>query len=385
MRLTIPRGVLLDAIRGAQRAVPRKPSLPILNTVLLDAQDRLCISGTDLSISATVSVDAQIDAFGRLAIPASTLAELVANLPEGPVHLEVTDYHLVVTAQDSPFRGRLAGVDASEYVLPGDLGPILATASISQADLNRIRTDVGFAASSDQTRLSLNGVLWERSRKHLVAVATDGYRLSRIELSQARIDPTEGVAAAEQWIVPVQALAVMLPLAGQEVTVEMYERDLAFRSATEGSISEARVVSRTVEGPYPNYRQVFPRAFSRTITVPRQELMATVRRVATLASRSTHQVRLSFLEGRLEVTACNMDVGGEGRDSMTAALEGDPIEVGFNAVYLLEILGMLSTPTATIRLNEPTQACQISSTPVNPGDPPPDGATFILMPLRLAE
>lgn len=389
MRLSVGRGPLLDALRGVQRAISRKEMLPILSSALIEGRDgRATVHGTDMNVYTSCSVLADVLEPGSIAAPAAALATLIAELhSEATVTLQGTSkLELHVGVVDADFRAKIACCDPVEYPRPADLGDLLATATMSQEDLRRILDGVAFAVSGDQTRLSLNGVLWERNRRHLVGVATDGHRLSKWTFSEVRMDPTDPAAEERiaQWIVPPRALDAVLPLCGSQISVDLFKHDLRFRSTTEGSIVEVAAIARTIEGPYPAYQQVLPRSTTHQATLDLATMIQTVRRVSTLSSKSTRQIRLSFHSGLLHVSAVNLDLGGEGSDSMAATWlsEAPEYSIGVNAGYLLEILKLVPAPEVRLRFNTPTQAIVIEPFLGEDKKPP---VTFILMPLRLSE
>lgn len=391
MIIEMPRGPLLDVLRGAQRGIPSKLTLPILRSALLETCEKgLLVRGTNLDVAVSCIGVCEVIRTGSIVVPAAELATLIAEIPkEGVLRLEGTpDLHLKVSMLDSDFHAKLACIDPSEYPRLPDLDNPMAVAEITQADLQHILDGVGFAVSTDTTRLSINGILWERIRRHLVCVATDGHRLSKAELVGCRVDPTDPTKeeAPSQWIVGTNALSAILPIAGERLEVKLFDQSILFRSSSEGSVAEVEVLARLIDGPYPNYQQVIPKVSARRAILSTDALLHTVRRVATLSPRATKQVVLAFSPSILRVSATNMDLGGEGSDSLPSSFtstepeEGDFL-IGANATFLVQILKLIPTAQVSLKMNKPTQAILIE--PVMPEGAKAQAA-FILMPLRLA-
>lgn len=369
MQFTVAKSALLEALQICSSAVPGKSTLPILQNFLLSAQNgELLVTATDLDLGVRMAIAVDLRQAGDIVVPARSLVDIVRELPDLPVEFAVKDFHLVIRSEGG-FTCRLAGVDASEFpalpVLDSEGG-----FSMPSGVLRNLSERTLFAVSTDQTRLSLNGVYWEPSQGRMAMVATDGHRLGYASAVAIEGGLTHGV------IIPPKAIAQVLRVAvGDETIVEVHLADgsARFRSGV------VEIFTKLIEGPYPNYGQVVPKASARAATVHRDEFASIVRRVATLANRNTKQVRLAFAPGRLEVSTQNLDLGGEGRDSLSVEYAGEPFDIGFNAGYLLEILKLVETPQVRLKMNQPTQACVLE-----PATEAPENF-FILMPLRLTD
>ncbi|MCB9496018.1 MAG: DNA polymerase III subunit beta [Fibrobacteria bacterium] len=370
MQFTVAKSALLEALQICSSAVPGKSTLPILQNFLLTAQNgELLVTATDLDLGVRMAIAVDLRQAGDIVVPARSLVDIVRELPDLPVEFAVKDFHLVIRSEGG-FSCRLAGVDAAEFpALPvlEDEGGF----TIPSGVMRNLSDRTLFAVSNDQTRLSLNGVYWEPQQNGRMAmVATDGHRLGFATAESSEGGLTHGV------IVPPKAINQVLRVAvGDETLIDVHLADgsARFRSGV------VEIFTKLIEGPYPNYGQVVPKASARAATVHRDEFASIVRRVATLANRNTRQVRLSFAPGRLEVSAQNLDLGGEGRDSVSVEYAGEPFDIGFNAAYLLEILKLIETPQVRLKMNQPTQACVLE-----PALEAPENF-FILMPLRLSD
>lgn len=370
MQFTVAKSALLEALQICSSAVPGKSTLPILQNFLLSASEgELRVTATDLDLGVRIAIAVDLRQAGDIVVPARSLVDVVRELPDLPVEFTVKDFHLVLRSEGG-FTCRLAGVDASEFpalpVLEGEDGFLVGAGA-----LRKLSERTLFAVSTDQTRLALNGVLWEPSQGKMAMVSTDGHRMG-----YATAPTSDSLSLTHSVIIPPKAITQVLRVAvGEETQVEVHLADGSARFRC----GVVEIFTKLIEGPYPNYSQVVPKSSSRIATVHRDDLAAIVRRVATLANRNTRQIRLSFAPGRLEISTQNLDLGGEGRDSLPVEYQGDAFDIGFNAGYLTEILKLVDCPQVRLKMNQPTQACVLESAVEAPD------AFFILMPLRLAD
>ena len=376
MKTTVANSALLGAVRAATSATTGK-GLPILSLLYIQAEDgHLNVWGTNLETFIRAQIEAKVDVGGGFLVAAKLLQEVLDTLPSGDVDLNVKNWHLSLSIASTKFCGRISvgdPIDFPIFSVPEDAEQL----SMSVADLGRIAHEVGFAASDDQTRLSLNGTYWHPRYAHLAAVATDGHRLGRLELKDVRCPGAkENSEIGPGWIVPVGALDLVAKYASEadgQIQISISRSGAVF------AFGKWMVGAKLVEGPFPNYLQVIPKTSARMATIHREDLLSTVRRVATMSSRSTRQIVLAFAPGRLEIKTRNLDLGAEAADSLPVVYEGEAFEIGFNASYLLEILRLMHSPRVRLKMNQPTQACLIEPD-VEDGD-----ATFILMPVRVLD
>jgi DNA polymerase-3 subunit beta len=229
---------------------------------------------------------------------------------------------------------------------------------------------VSFAASTEESRPILNGVLWELHQDVMRMVATNGHRLARMDV------PVSGSAESTPLIVPPKALEQVRKLFGpaDEIEIARSDNHLGFRAG--GTV----IFTRLIEGPYPNYEQVIPKDNDRACAVEKDSLAAALRRVGVVASDQTHRVRLQFTGGTLKLSVNTPDLG-EAQDEIAVTFDGDQLEIGFNANYLLEILKFMPTDEVRLTFKAPERAATLE--PVGWDDP----ASYLclVMPLRLVD
>jgi len=370
MKLTITREQLQEGLVAVAASVPAKTTLPVLSNVLLEAgSDGLQLSGTDLDIAVSTSVAASVDDEGAITLPARKLVEIVRELPSASIRL-ATAGEQRVTIECGRSRFKLLGLPREEF-------PAFPAVDFSQGwrasakDLHKLITHVAFAASTEESRPILNGVLWELRPERMRMVATNGHRLARMDI------PVAGGGGEEaDLIVPPKALEQIRRLfkPDDEIEIAKTENHLGFRS------SSTQVFTRLIEGPYPNYEQVIPRENDKIATADKAALTAALRRMSIVASDQTHRVRLAFANGSCKLSVQTPDLG-EAQEEITITYDGSPLEIGFNASYFLEILKYIPTDEVRMTYKAPERAATCE--PVGWDDP----ASFLalVMPLRLVD
>ena len=369
MKFTITREKLQEGLLAVVSSIPTKTTLPVLSNILIEARkDAIRLSGTDLDIAVTTTVPAEVDDEGAITLPAKKLSDIARELPAASVRINSAgEQRAQVECGKSKFR--LLG-------LPKDEFPSFPQVKFEQAwkapakDLHKLIGHVAFAVSTEESRPILNGVLWELRKDRMRMVATNGHRLARMEV------PLEGGSAQADLIVPPKALEQIRRLFVPDDVVEIArsENHLGFRSGG------TQVFTRLIEGPYPNYEQVIPRENDKFATVDRVAMSAALRRMSIVASDQTHRIRLSFTGGTLKFSVTTPDLG-EAQDEMPVTYEGDALDIGFNAAYLLELLKYMPTDEVRFTFKAPERAA--TAEPVGWDD----NAAYscLVMPLRLVD
>lgn len=370
MRFTISREKLQEGLAAVTPAVPGKTTLPVLANILLETTDKgLRIAGTDLDIAVSTEVSAEIEQPGAVTVPAKKLSEIARELPPASVKINSAgEQRITLDCGRSHFR--LLG-------LPRDDFPSFPTVKfdekwkIRSGDLQKLIAHTAFAVSTEESRPILNGVLWELRAEQMRMVATNGHRLAKME-----VPVRSGGESSEDMIMPPKALEQVRRLfpADEELEVGRGENHIGFRSPF------TSVYTRLIEGPYPNYDQVIPRDNDRTAVIDRVAFTGALKRMSVIASEQTHRIRLSFNAGMLKFSVQTPDLG-EAQDELAVQFTGDPLEIGFNASYLLEILRYMPTDEIKLTFKGAERAATVE--PEGWDDP----ATYLclVMPLRLVD
>jgi DNA polymerase-3 subunit beta len=370
MRFTISREKLQEGLAAVASVIPAKTTLPVLANLLVETTDKgIRLSGTDLDIAVSTEVAAEVEAHGAITIPARKLSEIARELPPSPVKVAaVGDQRATLECGRSKFK--LLGLPKSEF-------PAFPAVKFDQAwripsgDLQSLISHVAFAASTEESRPILNGVLWELRPDRMGMVATNGHRLAKMHVP-LKADRTQ----PHDLIVPPKALEQIRRLfpAEEELEIAKGENHLAFRSPF------TSVYTRLIEGPYPNYDQVIPRDNDRFAFVDKIAFASALKRMAVVASDQTHRIRLSFNAGLVKFQVSTPDLG-EAQDELPCRFTGDPLDIGFNGAYLLEILRYMPTEEVKMTFKAPERAATLE---------PEGGAEgtqylTLLMPLRLMD
>jgi DNA polymerase-3 subunit beta len=370
MKFTITREQFQEGLQAVAGSVPTKTTLPVLSNILVEAtHDGVRLSGTDLDIAVSTTVPASVDQEGSITVPARKLAEIVRELPNASIRITASGEQRV-TIECGRSKFRLLGLPKDEFpafpAVKFDTG-WKATAG----NLQKLITHVAFAASTEESRPILNGVLWELRPDRMRMVATNGHRLARMDVPTA----TSGGAQAD-LIVPPKALEQIRKLFSAEDEIEVARSDnhLGFRSPT------TQVFTRLIEGPYPNYEQVIPRENDKVMTADKGAITSALRRMSIVASDQTHRIRMAFANGSCKLSVQTPDLG-EAQEEVTVTYEGDALEIGFNAAYMLEVLKYIPTDEVRMTFKAPERAATCE--PVGWDDP----ASFLalVMPLRLVD
>jgi DNA polymerase-3 subunit beta len=333
------RDVLTDALGTCGRAVgARSSSLPVLAGIQLQLTgDTLRLTGTDLELAITIDLDVAGAEDGTVVIPARLLNDIVRSLPAGALTVEGHDDSADIAAGRSQFNLRL--IPAEEFPRPAP--PAAEPVTIPGKEFAQALRQVVPAASSDDSRPILTGVLLTAEGEGVRLVATDSYRLSLRDLPGTAV-----LATGHHVLLPSRALGELARLLGSgqatdEVALRLGERDASFE------VGRARLTTRLIEGEFPNYAGLIPRSHPNRLYVSREVLVEAVRRVRLLAREST-PVRLVMRSDGLDLMAVTQDVG-QAHESLDARYEGNELTVAFNPDYLLD--GLEATPDDEVVLH----------------------------------
>ncbi len=348
MKLSLMQENLARGLSLVSRAVSSRATLPVLTNVLLKTQDGgLRLTATNLEIGISVWVPGKIDTDGAVTVPARLITDVVGGLPSGErVDLEIEkDNTLLIRA--GTYRTHLRGIEADEFpVIPG--AGDRPTTQVSQKALRRALSEVSFAAASDETRPILTGVLTRFAGETLTLAAADNYRIAvkTLDLMQS-VEETSVVIPARSYI------ELMRILGDTDDPVDIILAQA--KSQVIFKVDTTEVVSRLIDGQFPNYQSVLPTSHSTRALVDRDELLKAVRLTALIASSSANVVRLGFGEEDNPssiAVAAKADIG-DAEGQVEAELEGDPVTIAFNARYMVEALQNMEAEQLAIELSGP--------------------------------
>jgi len=359
--------LLSDALQLVSRAVTGRSTLPILSNVLLEVTaNQLRLLTSDLEMWVDCSIPAEDTEDGAITLPAKILNEVVASLPEAEVRIDTEDGSAVsLTCGRSEYA--IQGLAAEEFpAAPKPDGAV--TLALPQASLRQLIRATEFAASSDETRPILTGILMMWDAEKLTLVGTNMHRLAIDSI------PVEG-GPGEQVQMAVPARAVREVLRSLSSQVEPTARIDIGESQVRFELDRVTITSRIIEGQFPNYERVIPSEAEHTLSADRGELLAALRRADIVARAEADKVILRLQPGRLLVEAESAEVG-RAHEEVPIELEGEQTEIAFNAQYLIDALDVISEERVQIDLTGP----------LSPGVLKPVGESaylYIIMPMQL--
>ena len=372
MKVTVERTALLKSLGRVHRVVERRNTIPILANVLIRAdKSKLSLKATDLDLEVTDAVDAELSPGGSTTVPAHMFYEIVRKLPEGSqIVLEASGDRAVLAIRAGRSRFTLQTLPESDFP---DLaaGDMTHKFKVAAADLKRLIDKTQFAISTEETRYYLNGIYLHTAGSGktatLRAVATDGHRLAQVDLPL----PT-GAAGMPGIIVPRKTVGEVQRLIDDgeaEIAIELSQGKIRF------SIGDVVLTSKLIDGTFPDYARVIPVANDKELVVDKKDFEASVDRVSTVSSERGRAVKLSINSGRLLLSVTNPD-SGSATEELEIEYSADPIDIGFNSRYLLDIAAQIEGEVAVLKLAD-------AGSPTLIQDRDSAGALYVLMPMRV--
>jgi DNA polymerase III subunit beta len=356
MKLICTQNELNTHLSLVSRAVPSRPSHPVLANVLLKADEdtqQMSLTGFDLSLGVQTSFKVAVEEGGILTLPAKLLSDIVSRLPDGEITLDGGTDETLVTITCAAGRYQVRGMGAEEYP---EL-PTLVDGSVAylpvEALLEGLRGSL-FSTSADETKQVLTGVHISVNEDGMEFAATDGHRLAVVETASVEQGGKTNDKAKFDVTVPGKALRelermIQLNASAEPIAVKFDQGQLIVEWANQ------RLTSRLLEGQYPNYRQLIPKQFSRQMTCDRRFLTSALERIAVLADQKNSIVKLTLSTAEQEIilSVDAQDVGS-GREAVPAQISGEDLEIAFNVKYLLEGLKALTTAEVQMQFNTAT-------------------------------
>ena len=370
MKLSCQPGTLGQALQVVSRAISTRTTLPILNNILLETTaDGLALTATNLEIGIRKLVPAEVAEEGSTTVPARLLTDFVSSLPEEPLEMSLDVPSQTLSLRCARFDTHIKCIEAEEFP-PGPRPDEGDRFAIPLEELLGAIEQTQMAASTDEARPVLTGVLLHIDQAERTLAATDGHRLAVRKLG------ANGTGELDvRLIVPARALGELgRAFRGEadqvEVIVSKARNQIFFRAGT------SEVTSRLIDGTYPNYAQVIPSKSSTVIKVPTSELTQTVRAVSLFARDSANVIRLRAAGEGLVLSATTNEVG-DSKAELSAAVEGSDIQIAFNARYLLDALSAIGGDEVELRFDGP-----LSPGLIRP--PQGDDYLYVIMPVRVA-
>jgi len=364
MKFSISKEKLLEGLQTVQNVVSTRTTLPILSNVLIQADgNQLCLTTNDLDVGIRCNVDAVIAKSGGTTLPVRRLSGIVKELPASDVEVEVDSKNVASIRCGASFF-KMNGLAEEEFPALPKLESA-KTFTLKQRDLKDGLRKTSYAISTDETRYVLNGILFSFKENKLTMVATDGRRLALADIEVEFPRSQEG-----DIIIPTKCVGELSRLLGDDGELKMLvgENQVAFE------VNGRTLVSKLIEGNYPNYRQVIPAETRERVTLERELFYNAVRRVSLLSSDKSNSVKLIFTKNNLEVTANTPEVG-EAHESLAVQFKGKDMSIAFNPQFLQDPLRSLIDEEVHLDLID-----EMSPGVLKIGTP----FLYVLMPMRIS-
>jgi DNA polymerase-3 subunit beta len=364
MKLTIEKNVLLEALQNVQSIVGLRSPLPILSNVLLKAEGgSISLTTTDMEVCVKTIAAAEIIEAGGTTLPARRFFSICRELPAGQVEIEI-DAKDVATIRCGPSFFKLVGLPEEDFP-PLPEFEESAVYSIDQNVFKEMLQKVVYAASTDETRYILNGSLLSFKDEKLTVVSTDGRRLALVE---QEVEFSEDSQA--NFVVPTKTLNELIKTLGNEgiLKIRVSNTQVAF------DFDRILIISKLIEGTYPNFQQVIPAQCEERIAIDRETIFNAVRRVSLLTDDQTASIRLNFGKNKLELVSNNPEIG-EARETIPVKYEGKEISIAFNPGFLMAPLRHLDSDEIFFELSD-----ELSPGVIKTGVP----FLYVLMPIRVS-
>jgi DNA polymerase III subunit beta len=365
VKVTCARDKLTQALALVGRAVSTRATVQVLGGVLLRASEgQMQLSATDMELSLRLSVAAEVEGDGAVVAPGRLLVDLARLLPESEVVLEHRPEQGVLEVTCGPANYKLNTYSAEDFPRLPDVEGAQTFSVDSSAFLETV-SRVARAASRDESRPVLTGVLVRFEGGKLIMAATDSYRMSVKETELAG-----GAASELEAIVPARALTELSRIAQDsgELQIGVQENHVVFGAG------DVWLTTRRIDGQFPNYKQLLPETFEHEVALPREEFLEVVRRASVMAQRNS-PLRLRFAEGEVTVSAQTQDVG-EAKESLPVPFTGEALEIGFNPDFLRDGLESVESDEVALRLISPLRPGLLHAAA--------EDFSYLIMPIRLA-
>lgn len=347
MRFIVSTSTLLKQLQAVNGASSSSTVLPILENFLFEIKDNvLTISATDLQTSMTTSLPVESKEEGKIAIPSKILLETLKTLPDQPIAFTIDDNTFAIEISAGDGKYKLSGENGEDFPkipVVENASSVNVPASVLAEAINKTI----FAVSNDELRPAMTGVYCQLTPQHLTFVSTDAHKLVRYRRMDAKAD------SSASFILPKKALTLLkssLPADDMNVSVEYNSTSAFFRF---GNIN---LICRLIDERYPDYEAVIPQNNTNKLTLDRSLFLNSLRRVVIFANKTTHQVRLRITGSELNISSEDIDFSNEAHERLSCQYEGDDMEIGFNAKFLIEMLNNLSGEEVTIEMSTPNRA-----------------------------
>lgn len=347
MKFIVNSAYLLKQLSNINGVITTNPVVPILENFLFELEKGgLTVTASDLQTSMITELQVESKEKGSIAVPARILLDTLRNLPEQPVTFSIDESTYSVEIISDNGRYKLSGENATDFPKVPSVSTDF-TAEISSEVLSRAVNNTIFATSNDELRPAMTGVYVNLGDQNTTFVATDGHRLVRYRRTDVKSDNGNAI------IIPRKALNLLkatLPVENTEVTVNFNMSNAFFK------FGNIRMICRLIDERFPDYENVIPSGNNIKMAIGRNDFLGALKRISIYANKTTHQVRLKITGSELQISAEDLDFSNEANERLSCEHDGEDIEIGFNAKFLVEMLGNMDSDQIQLMMSAPNKA-----------------------------
>jgi len=372
MNFIVSSSYLLKNLNSISGVITSNPVVPILENVLFEIEGgNLLITASDLQTSVMVELQVESKEDGSVAIPAKILIETLKNLPEQPVTFSIDDQNYNIEINSDNGRYKLAGENSADFPkVPGVNDGY--SSDINSEILNSAISNTIFSTSTDELRPAMTGVFFKLASTGCTFVSTDGHRLVKYIRTDIKGDEVD-----HDMILPRKSLNLLKSILPTDKSSDI---KLDFNASNAYfSFENIKMVCRLIDERYPDYDNVIPSDNSNTVTITKSELLGSLKRISIYANKTTNQVRFKISGSEILISAEDLDFSNEANERISCEHDGDDIEIGFNAKFLIEMLSNIESEKVILKLSEPNRAGLLIPEDINDNE----DITMLVMPVML--
>lgn len=346
MKFSVSSSELLSKLSIGIGAISSNPVIPILEDFIFTIEgDQLTIGATNLESTILTKMNVSAEEAGRIAIPAKILLDTLKALPEQPVSFNIDEETRLIEVTSAFGKYKLSGDNPEDFpAIPEEDNT--QTVSMSAAKIQEAITKTIFATSNDELRQAMMGVFVQIDYSNIIFVATDAHKLVKYTFGDINSEITHS------FIIPKKGLILLRSAISQDVTV-----DISFNNTNVFfSFPDTKIIIRLIDAKYPDYNAVIPVNNPNLMSMGRKDLQNSLKRIAIYANKTTNQVVMSLNDSSLTISAQDLDFSNEATEQLTCSYEGEPMTIGFNAKFLVEMLGIMDADDIKIELSTPSRA-----------------------------
>ena len=372
MNFIVSSSYLLKNLNAISGIITSNPVVPILENVLFEIEGgNLLITASDLQTSVMVELQVESKEDGSVAIPAKILIETLKNLPEQPVTFSIDDQNYNIEINSDNGRYKLAGENSADFPKVPSISDGYSS-EINSDVLNSAISNTIFSTSTDELRPAMTGVFFKLATAGCTFVSTDGHRLVKYIRTDIKGDEVD-----HDMILPRKSLNLLKSIlpsdSSSEIKLEFNASNAYF------SFENIKMVCRLIDERYPDYDNVIPSDNSNNVTISKPEILGSLKRISIYANKTTNQVRFKISGSEILISAEDLDFSNEANERISCDHDGDDIEIGFNAKFLIEMLSNIESDKVILKLSEPNRAGLLIPEDINDNE----DITMLVMPVML--